>query len=135
MVSGSVSLPSRGSFHLSLTVLCAIGHLVVFSLGRWSSRLPTGLPILWYSGSHSGIFLSPTGLSPSLAGLPRSFRLRLILLFVVLNPGIYDTGLGSSLFARHYSGNRLFSFFSSRYLDVSVHAVSLLLTIYSSADA
>ena len=41
MVSGSISLPSRGSFHLSLTVLCAIGHQVVFSLGRWASRLPT----------------------------------------------------------------------------------------------
>ena len=26
MVSGSVSLPSRGPFHLSFTVLCAIGH-------------------------------------------------------------------------------------------------------------
>ena len=26
MVSGSLSLPFRGSFHLSLTVLCAIGH-------------------------------------------------------------------------------------------------------------
>ena len=25
-VSGSFSLPSRGSFHLSFTVLCAIGH-------------------------------------------------------------------------------------------------------------
>ena len=25
-VSGSLSLPSRGSFHLSFTVLCAIGH-------------------------------------------------------------------------------------------------------------
>ena len=25
-VSGSLSLPSRGSFHLSVTVLCAIGH-------------------------------------------------------------------------------------------------------------
>ena len=25
-VSGSLSLPSRGSFHLSITVLCAIGH-------------------------------------------------------------------------------------------------------------
>ena len=29
-------------FHLSLTVLCAIGHQFVFRLGRWSSRLPTG---------------------------------------------------------------------------------------------
>ena len=26
MVSGSLSLPSRGPFHLSFTVLCAIGH-------------------------------------------------------------------------------------------------------------
>jgi hypothetical protein len=25
--------PSRGSFHLSLTVLCAIGDMLVFSLG------------------------------------------------------------------------------------------------------
>ena len=41
-VSGSVSLPSRGSFHLSLTVLFAIGHMVVFSLMRWASFLPSG---------------------------------------------------------------------------------------------
>ena len=41
-VSGSLSLPSRGSFHLSLTVLCAIGHWFVFSLGGWSPLLPTG---------------------------------------------------------------------------------------------
>ena len=41
-VSGSFSLPSRGSFHLSLTVLFSIGHRLVFSLGRWSSLLPTG---------------------------------------------------------------------------------------------
>jgi hypothetical protein len=35
-VSCSFSLPSRGSFHLSLAVLCAIGHIVVFSLTGWS---------------------------------------------------------------------------------------------------
>ncbi len=40
-VSGSISLPFRGSFHLSLTVLCAIGHWLVFSLGGWSPLLPT----------------------------------------------------------------------------------------------
>ena len=40
-VSGSFSLPSRGSFHLSLTVLFAIGHMVVFSLMRWASYLPS----------------------------------------------------------------------------------------------
>ena len=41
-VSGSFSLPSRGSFHRSLTVLYSIGHMVVFSLWRWSSFLPSG---------------------------------------------------------------------------------------------
>ena len=44
-VSGSLSLPSRGSFHLSLTVLCAIGRQEVFSLGRWSSLLPAGFHV------------------------------------------------------------------------------------------
>jgi hypothetical protein len=44
-VSGSISLPSRGSFHLSLTVLCAIGHQGVFSLGGWSPQLPTGFHV------------------------------------------------------------------------------------------
>ena len=40
-VSRSISLPSRGSFHLSLTVLIAIGHQVVFSLTGWSPRFHT----------------------------------------------------------------------------------------------
>ena len=42
MVSGSLSLPSRGPFHLSLTVLCAIGSRRVFCLGGWSPQLPPG---------------------------------------------------------------------------------------------
>ena len=33
--------PLRGSFHLSLTVLCAIGDMRVFSLGWWCTRIPT----------------------------------------------------------------------------------------------
>ena len=41
-VSGSISLPTRGSFHLSLTVLVRYRSETVFSLGRWSSRIPTG---------------------------------------------------------------------------------------------
>ena len=45
MVSGALSLPSRGAFHLSLTVLSAIGHQGVFSLGGWSPLLPTGFHV------------------------------------------------------------------------------------------
>ena len=39
-VSGTVSLPSRGAFHLSLTVLVHYRWQRVFSLRRWSSRIP-----------------------------------------------------------------------------------------------
>ena len=40
-VSGTVSLPSRGAFHLSLTVLVRYRSSRVFSLGKWSPRIPT----------------------------------------------------------------------------------------------
>ena len=40
-VSGSLSSPSRGAFHLSLTVLLHYRSLKVLSLGGWSPRLPT----------------------------------------------------------------------------------------------
>ena len=41
MVSGSLSLPFRGSFHRSLAVLCAIGQPGIFSLTQWSGQIPT----------------------------------------------------------------------------------------------
>src|SRR5947199_8731129 len=41
VVSGSVSSPLRGAFHLSLTVLVHYRSLLVFSLGGWSPQLPT----------------------------------------------------------------------------------------------
>ena len=44
-VSGPISLPSRGAFHLSLTVLVHYRSLRVFSLGRWSSRIRTGFHV------------------------------------------------------------------------------------------
>ena len=51
-----------------------IGHRVVFRLGGWSPRLPTGFHVsggtLDTDGCHD---LSPTGFSPSLIDLPMSF--------------------------------------------------------------
>lgn len=38
MVSGTISLPSRGTFHHSLTVLSTIGH-TVFRLTGWSRQI------------------------------------------------------------------------------------------------
>ena len=76
-VSGSLSLPSRGSFHLSLTVLCAIGHHIVFRLGRWSSLLPAGF--LVSCGTLVPVCrltFSRTGLLPPLAALSIALPLR-----------------------------------------------------------
>ena len=76
-VSGSLSLPSRGSFHLSLTVLCAIGHHIVFRLGRWSSLLPTGFLVSCGTLVLTKLLtLSRTGLLPSLIGLSRPVLLK-----------------------------------------------------------
>ena len=103
-VSGSLSLPSRGPFHLSLTVLFAIGHWVVFRLGGWALRLHTGLhvsgttlvPLLHdlhfvYGGFTlcAGPFQSPSAIhAVSLwQSIPRKTR---------------SSGLGSSPFARRY---------------------------------
>jgi hypothetical protein len=46
MVSGSISLPSRGSFRLSLTVLVHYRWQEVFSLRRWFSQIPTEFLVL-----------------------------------------------------------------------------------------
>ena len=75
-VSGSLSLPSRGSFHLSLTVLCAIGHHIVFRLGGWSPRLPAGFLVSCGTlVSACRVCLSSTRLSLSLAALSNALPL------------------------------------------------------------
>ena len=69
-VSGSLSLPSRGPFHLSFTVLCAIGH--------------SCLVVLWIPLAE--FFVSYTGLSPSLAGFPKTILLHFPLTSCGPNP-------------------------------------------------
>ena len=73
----SISLPARGSFHLSLTVLCAIGHTRIFSLGRWSALIHTGFHVTRATWVHKyrDLLILTTGLSPSLVMLPRHIRL------------------------------------------------------------
>ena len=74
--------------------------------------------------------VSPTGLSPSLAGLSRTVPLQSEVINAVRTPECTHSGLASFHFARRYFGNRFFflmkelvSFYSSGYLDVSVHRV------------
>ena len=113
-VSGSVSLPSRGPFHLSLTVLFAIGHWVVFRLGGWALRLHTGLHV---SGttlvSLSSLPISSTGISPSASGLSRTLRLSSMIhvSWWSATPACKHAGLASFPFARRYLGNRCFFLF------------------------
>ena len=106
-VSGTISLPFRGAFHLSLTVLCAIGRRLVFCLGGWSPLLPTGFHV-----SRGTLDLGPLALPFAYRvitfydGSFQILRLGLTRFVPVLNPQrIAPSGLGSSLFARRYWGN------------------------------
>ena len=73
-VSGALSLPSRGAFHLSLAVLCTIGHLLVFSLGGWSPRLRTGFHVSRPTRRWAPLAWIATGLSPAVGGLSIPLR-------------------------------------------------------------
>ena len=75
-VSGSLSLPSRGAFHLSLTVLFAIGHMVVFSLTGWSPHIPSEFLVFRRTLCICLFTFSPTSLSLSLGPLSIDLRLR-----------------------------------------------------------
>ena len=113
-VSGSFSLPSRGSFHRSLTVLYSIGHMVVFSLRRWSSVLPSGFLVSRRTlDSRLLIRVFAYG-AFTLFRLPfQVYSANTISRYASPNPIRISTNrLGSSDFARHYFRNR-FSFFSS----------------------
>ena len=77
-ISGSISLPSRGSFHLSLTVLVRYRSLEVLSLRRWSSQIRAGFHVSRTTWDRAGLRqrVSSTGLLPATAHLSRVFRLR-----------------------------------------------------------
>ena len=111
-VSCSISLPSRGSFHLSLAVLFAIGHAGVFSLSRWSSMIHTGFLVPRATRDSARFLkLSTTGLSPSLVQLSTASSSRQIPRRCPTTPTIKIIGLGSFHFARRYYGNRGFFLF------------------------
>ena len=112
-VSGSLSLPSRGPFHLSLTVLFAIGHWVVFRLGGWALRLHTGFHVSGTTLVPSVSFkVSSTGVSPSSLRFSKTVRLPLLNHFRWSStPKNKSFGLASFPFARRYLGNRCFFLF------------------------
>ena len=87
-----------------------IGYQEVFSLGRWSSRIPTELHVFRRTQDTPPVsIVSSTGLLPPTVGLPRPFDFLSLPLSVSYNPT--KSGLGSSRFARRYLGNRCFFLF------------------------
>jgi hypothetical protein len=87
VVSGSVSSPSRGAFHLSLTVLVHYRSLNVLSLGGWSPQLPTGFLVSRGTQDPSPIaqaFLYGT-LTRSGSAFQR-FRVTRVMFLLVLQP-------------------------------------------------
>ena len=112
-VSGSISLPSRGSFHLSLTVLFAIGHMVVFSLMRWASCLPSGFLVSRRTPDTARL-LDSFGYRTFTSSGPAFQPVRLLSRMPRRGPypiSITTYGLGCSDFARHYFRNRSYFLF------------------------
>ena len=103
-VQGLLHSSVRGSFHLSLTVLCAIGRYQYFGLEGGPPCFPQGftcLVVLWIQSRVCKV--SITGLSPSAAELSNSILLPHLHLMTVLNPGaVARSGLASFPFARRY---------------------------------
>ena len=127
-VSGSFSLPSRGSFHLSLTVLFAIGHMVVFSLMGWSPHIPSEFLVFRRTRCILLKTFSPTSLSLSLGRLSNRLRLRFLCIMIPERNYFLSFGLvrfRSPLLAESFllsfpPGTKMFQFpgFPSLYLCV-----------------
>ena len=106
--------PHRGTFHLSLTVLVHYRLPNVFSLGEWTPQFPTGVSVLRRTQEHCKSLSNFAYGAVTLYGLTFQKILLsdsfLTLILQVLQPRYHiDNGLGCSPFARHYSGNNLFS--------------------------
>jgi hypothetical protein len=93
------TFPSRYCF--------AIGHTGVFSLTRWSSLIHTEFHGLRATRDSARLFkFSTTGLSPSLVQYSAASFNRYSPRCCPTTPSTVVDGLGWSLFARRYWGNR-----------------------------
>jgi hypothetical protein len=115
-VSGTISLPSRGAFHLSLTVLVHYRSVGIFSLAGWSPRIHARFHVAraTQEPTKTTPSLSPTGLSPTLVApfQVHSTKLGTSPKRLALQPPHHKgMGLGYSQFVRHYYGNRFFLLF------------------------
>ena len=108
VVSGSLSSPSRGAFHLSLTVLVRYRSLKMCSLGGWSPQLPTRFHVPRGTQDTDPRFsLVLYGTVTRSGSAFQQIQVSKNCLLSVLQPRSSRKiiGLGSSRFARHYYGN------------------------------
>ena len=119
----------RSPFHLSLTVLCAIGHRGVFSLGRWSSQLPTEFHVFRGTRGHPRVNQGfAYGAITHYGGTFQSLQLPII------NPTSGPHNPGVTVVMPVWAGpcslaatdGISIDFYSYRYLDVSVPCVRLV---------
>ena len=141
MLSLLVSIRFQILFHSPLGVLFTFpSRYYTLSVTRSYLALGDGPPtftpdftcpvLLW--NTLGLISVSVTGLLPCFVQLSSCVHLPISIPRWGPNPqAISVLGLGSCNFARHYFRNRLFTFFSSRYLDVSVPWVPLIPLFYS----
>ncbi len=124
-VSGSISLAVRRSFHLSLTVLSTIGHRLVFSLGRWSSRIQPGFHVSRPTRvPHRLVYRHFAYGTLTLCGRTFQYRSAMLSPRLMMRPHNPQPGLPNRVWALPISlaatPGISIDFFSSRYLDVSV---------------
>jgi hypothetical protein len=133
MVSGSHSSPSRGSSHLSLTLLYTIGRQRVFSLTGWSpwirSRFhvtgPTQVPLRCVSVFVYG---TVTLCCETFQNLPLTLHNPILRSY---NPGRETLPVWALPISLAATDGIDFSFSSSGYLDVSLHRVVTDIPMYS----
>ena len=106
LVSGTLSLPARGTFQCSLALLSTIGLSGVFSLGGWSPHIHARL----HGTGATREFPRPqitscTGLSPPTVWLSNHFQSSSTYHIGLRTPRSKPLGLGSSVFARRYLRN------------------------------
>ncbi len=101
-----------------------IGHQVVFRLGGWSPRFPSGFHVpAGTLDSDRLLLISLTGLSPSLAGLPIPFCYDTEYVLSVRTPSVLLQAVWPLPFSLATTQGISFDFSSSGYLDVSVPRV------------
>ena len=123
-VSGSFHSPPGVLFTFPSQYFSTIGHRVVFRLGGWSPQIPCGFLVPARTLDTDRRFpVSTTRLSLSPAGFPTPFVYRSSCLCLSVTPAVFLPPVWPAPLSLAATHGISVDFFSSGYLDVSVHRV------------